>query len=68
MSCCHVRALSTAAAALFVVASAHADTVAGKAIDGKTLQFREVMKDPIVFVVHPSNPVIEAFAREAKSL
>jgi phosphate transport system substrate-binding protein len=31
--------------------------VAGKKIDPKTLQFHEVRKDEIVFVVHPDNPV-----------
>lgn len=30
---------------------------AGKTVDPKTLQFHEVRKDEIVFVVHPSNPV-----------
>lgn len=34
-----------------------AAVAAGKTIDGKTLQFHEVKKDEIVFVVHPSNPV-----------
>lgn len=32
--------------------------VAGKKIDSKTLQFHEVRKDEIVFIVHPANPVI----------
>lgn len=31
--------------------------VAGKKVDSKTLQFHEVRKDEIVFVVHPGNPV-----------
>ncbi len=31
--------------------------VAGKKIDPKTLQFHEVKKDEVVFIVHPSNPV-----------
>ena len=31
--------------------------IAGKKIDPKTLQFFEVRKDEIVFIVHPSNPV-----------
>ena len=34
-----------------------AAAVAGKKVDPKTLQFFEVRKDEIVFVVHPSNPV-----------
>jgi phosphate transport system substrate-binding protein len=31
--------------------------VAGKKVDPKALQFHEVRKDEIVFVVHPANPV-----------
>lgn len=34
-----------------------AAAVAGRKLDGSTLQFHEVRKDEIVFVVHPSNPV-----------
>lgn len=34
-----------------------AAAVAGRRIDGSNLQFHEVRKDEIVFVVHPSNPV-----------
>ena len=34
-----------------------AAAVAGKKLDGKTLQFALVKHDEIVFVVHPSNPV-----------
>jgi phosphate transport system substrate-binding protein len=30
---------------------------AGKKIDGATVQFHEVRKDEVVFVVHPNNPV-----------
>ncbi len=34
-----------------------AAAVAGKKVDAKTIQFFELRKDEIVFVVHPSNPV-----------
>lgn len=34
-----------------------AAAVAGKKVDAKTIQFFELKKDEIVFVVHPSNPV-----------
>lgn len=34
-----------------------AAAVAGKKIDAKSIQFFELAKDEIVFVVHPSNPV-----------
>ena len=34
-----------------------AAAVAGKKVDPKTIQFFELKKDEIVFVVHPSNPV-----------
>lgn len=34
-----------------------AAAVAGKKVDPKTIQFFELRKDEIVFVVHPSNPV-----------
>lgn len=38
------------------IAVAAAEAV-GKKVDARTLQFHEVKKDEIVFVVHPSNPV-----------
>jgi phosphate transport system substrate-binding protein len=34
-----------------------AAAVAGKKVDAKTIQFFELKKDEIVFVVHPANPV-----------